>query len=99
MTFKSGEEWNGNASGRPKGSSDRLVALQIIMDEFVSGKENFRQAIKEFNEESPLGFFHAFVQPFLPKEYKIDLNATHDIRSKAQVHLRIKDIKKQLKDK
>ena len=70
--FKSGDEWNGNRQGRPKGARSRLTTdfVQALADDF---NQHGRAAITTVREEDP-GKYLDIVAKLVPKD--IDVNVT-----------------------
>ena len=64
--FKSGEEWAGNAQGRPKGSRNKLGEA-FIQDVYAKWQEKGSESLTRMIEEEP-GAFVRVVAGILPKE-------------------------------
>ena len=80
MPFKSGDEWIGNPNGRPKGSYGALSkAKKIIFDTLDKNEDTFREAMQEAFDTSPIKFYITFIQPFMPKEVKMEAEITNHL--------------------
>jgi len=64
--FKAGDEWTGNAAGRPKGSRNALGEA-FIKDMYAKWQERGSEAITEMINNDP-GAFVRVVAGILPKE-------------------------------
>lgn len=67
--FKPGEEWTGNAKGRPKGSRNKL-SEEFLSDLLVEWRENGPTALKAAALEKPVEFCK-MVANLLPKQIQI----------------------------
>jgi len=70
--FKSGDEWNGNRQGRPKGARSRLTTdfVQALAEDF---DKHGKAAISTVREEDP-GKYLDIVSKLVPRD--VDVNVT-----------------------
>lgn len=77
IPFKSGQQWNGNARGRPKGSRNKLGEsfLTALQEDFDA---HGVKAIQTVREERPHEYLKV-VASILPKELNVNTNALGDM--------------------
>lgn len=75
--FGSGEGWNGNRAGRPKGSRNKLgeAFIDALQADFT---EHGKQAIVQVREERPHEYLKV-VASILPKELNVKTDALNEM--------------------
>ena len=77
--FKSGKEWNGNASGRPKGSRHKF-SEEYIADVHTVWREGGIDALRRLCEEDPGAFVNAAGR-LVPREFALEEETEHTFAS------------------
>jgi hypothetical protein len=73
--FKSGEEWNGNASGRPKGSRHKF-SEEYIADVHMVWREGGIDALRTMCKEDPAAFVTAAGR-LVAREFALEEETSH----------------------
>jgi len=64
MRFQTGNKFG---KGRPKGSSNRLIAINAIFQVMEENEGNFIEALRSEYKRDPLSFYRTLCQPLTPK--------------------------------
>lgn len=75
--FQVGENWRGNADGRPKGSRNELQE-NFLKDVLAAWKANGKQAIDDMIADKP-GDFVKMVASLLPKDVNLNVNDDREL--------------------
>jgi len=84
--FQAGDDWNGNATGRPKGSRNKL-GEQFLADMLADWDKNGIAAIKTMREERPHEYVKV-VASILPRELNVKVSDLDEL-SDAELNRRI----------
>ena len=92
MGFKSGKEWKGNKSGRPKGASNRSSEMQKINIQRMinEGLDYMKQDYHKIREEDPAKALNLLIKLL---EFSVPRLKSVDMKLDAEVNAKVEQIK------
>lgn len=89
MGFKSGKEWKGNKSGRPKGASNRSSEMQKLNIQRMinEGLDYMKQDYHKIREEDPakaLNLLIKLLEFSVPRLKSVDMEVKAEVNAKLE---------------